>query len=94
MGYLHTLKSQLLLFVLTGLVEVGHTWCCLEDQTEDELKEFEKAALLTGLSQKYLTRLSNPRWLQMPLYARGRKDIWTVDIPVHLLPSSSVPAAN
>ncbi|XP_048093454.1 protein EOLA1 [Alosa alosa] len=80
--------------VVAGLVEVGYTWCCPEDQTEVELKELERAALLTGLSQKYLTRLSNPRWLQQPLYARGHKDVWTVDIPVQLLPSSSLPTAH
>ncbi|KAL2094584.1 hypothetical protein ACEWY4_009303 [Coilia grayii] len=73
--------------IIAGLVDVGDTWCCGEDQTEAELRGFERAALLTGLPQKYLTYLSNPRWLQQPLYARGRKDVWTVDIPSELLPS-------
>ncbi|XP_010893021.1 protein EOLA1 [Esox lucius] len=73
--------------VVAGLVEVGETWCCSDSVPEEDLRELEKAAVLTGLTEKYLTQLSNPRWLKEPLYARGHKDIWTVDIPVQLLPS-------
>ncbi|KAL4648220.1 protein CXorf40A [Arapaima gigas] len=74
--------------VVAGLVDVGETWFCSEDVTEDELRELEKAAVLTGLRGKHLTRVSGPRWLREPLFARGQKDIWMVEIPVHLLPSS------
>ncbi|CDQ73541.1 CX04A protein [Oncorhynchus mykiss] len=74
--------------VVAGLVEVGETWCCSDNVPEEDLREMEKAAVLTGLTEKHLTQLSNPRWLKEPLYARGHKDIWTVDIPVQLLPSA------
>uniref|UniRef100_A0A673ZDY1 Protein CXorf40A-like n=1 Tax=Salmo trutta TaxID=8032 RepID=A0A673ZDY1_SALTR len=67
--------------VVAGLVEVGETWCCSDSVPEEDLREMEKAAVLTGLTEKHLTQLSNPRWLKEPLYARGHKDIWTVDIP-------------
>ncbi|XP_028840670.1 protein CXorf40A [Denticeps clupeoides] len=73
--------------VIAGLVDVGDTWCCPQDLPEKELRELETAALLSGLAQKFLTRLSNPRWLKQPMYARGHKDIWTVNIPVQLLPT-------
>ncbi|XP_036443829.1 protein EOLA1 [Colossoma macropomum] len=73
--------------VVAGLVDVGETWCCAEDLPPEEMKELEKAACLTGLQQKYLTRLSNPRWLTEPLYLRGHKNVWTVNIPERLLPS-------
>ncbi|KAM6969980.1 protein EOLA1 [Aplochiton taeniatus] len=73
--------------VVAGLVDVGVTWQC--SGSEDALTELERAAVLTGLAEKHLTRLSNPRWLDQPLYARGHKDIWNVEIPVELLPSSS-----
>ncbi|XP_051960753.1 protein EOLA1 [Xyrauchen texanus] len=73
--------------VIAGLVDVGKTWCCSEDVPDEEMRELESAACLTGLNQKYLTRLSNPRWLNEPLYSRGHKDVWTIHIPVHLLPS-------
>lgn len=69
-------------------MEVGETWCCSDNVPEKDLRELEKAAVLTGLTEKHLTQLSNPRWLKEPLYARGHKDIWTVDIPVQLLPSA------
>ncbi|XP_072517436.1 protein EOLA1 [Salminus brasiliensis] len=73
--------------VVAGLVDVGETWHCPEDVPLGEMKELEKAACLTGLTQKYLTRLSNPRWLTEPLYLRGHKNVWTVSIPERLLPS-------
>lgn len=72
--------------VVAGLVEVGETWLCSGNEMDDTLQDYERVALLKGLAEKYLTRLSNPRWLQEPLYARGHKDIWTVDIPIELLP--------
>ncbi|KAM7365147.1 hypothetical protein PAMP_012809 [Pampus punctatissimus] len=30
------------------------------------------------LQEKYLSHLSNPRWLKQPLSARGGRDLWTV----------------
>ncbi|KAG9338927.1 hypothetical protein JZ751_024317 [Albula glossodonta] len=73
--------------VVAGVVEVGKTWVCPGSLPREELQALEKEALLTGLEEKHLTRLSCPRWLKEPLYARGRKDIWTVDIPLELLPT-------
>ncbi|XP_066502688.1 protein EOLA1 [Hoplias malabaricus] len=72
--------------VVAGLVDVGETWYCAEDLPLDEVKDLEKAACLTGLQQKYLTRVSNPRWFTEPLFLRGHKNVWTVTIPEHLLP--------
>ncbi|XP_016123093.1 protein CXorf40A [Sinocyclocheilus grahami] len=74
--------------VIAGLVDVGETWCCPEDIPCEEMRELEKAACLTALKMKYLTRLSNPRWFNEPIYSRGHKDVWMVHIPVHLLPSA------
>ncbi|KAK6316690.1 hypothetical protein J4Q44_G00120900 [Coregonus suidteri] len=58
--------------VVAGLVEVGETWCCSDNVPEEDLRKLEKAAVLTGLTEKHLTQLSNPRWLKQPLYARGK----------------------
>ena len=33
-----------------------------------------------------MTALANPRWLLQPVPGRGRKDIFQVDIPQHLIP--------
>ena len=68
-------------------MEVGETWACPDSLPREEMLVLEAAALLTGLEEKHLTRLSFPRWLKEPMYARGHKDIWTVDIPLELLPS-------
>ncbi|KAF4077602.1 hypothetical protein AMELA_G00209940 [Ameiurus melas] len=76
--------------VVAGLVDVGETWLCSEDVPPEQARELEKAACLTGLAQKYLTRLSSPRWLTEPLYSRGHKDIWMIRIPAHLVPSDPV----
>nr|XP_033800391.1 protein CXorf40A-like isoform X2 [Geotrypetes seraphini] len=59
----------------SGLVDIGETWQCSEDLSPEELGELESKALLTGLEQKYLTVVSNPRWLLEPLPTRGAKDI-------------------
>ncbi|KAK5936388.1 hypothetical protein CgunFtcFv8_027756 [Champsocephalus gunnari] len=72
--------------VVAGLVDVGGTWQCPSSLQGAELQELEQAALLIGLQQKHLTRLSNPRWLKAPLSARGGRDLWTVEIPPELLP--------
>ncbi|KAK5873278.1 hypothetical protein PBY51_018331 [Eleginops maclovinus] len=72
--------------VVAGLVDVGGTWECPPTLQGAELQELEQAALLIGLQEKHLTRLSNPRWLKAPLSARGGRDLWTVEIPPELLP--------
>ncbi|XP_067852802.1 protein EOLA1 [Heptranchias perlo] len=72
--------------VIVGLVDVGDTWQCPYDSGPEELRKLEKQAVLRGLEQKYLTTLSNPRWLLEPIPARGHKDVWMVDIPEELIP--------
>lgn len=71
---------------LSGLVEVGQTWQCPASVQGEELEHLERSAVLTGLQQKHLTHLSNPRWLKAPLPVPGGRDLWTVDIPAELLP--------
>ncbi|XP_004417007.1 PREDICTED: protein CXorf40A-like [Odobenus rosmarus divergens] len=73
--------------VIAGLVDVGETLPCPEDLAPDEVVELENRAVLTSLKQKYLTVLSNPRWLLEPIPRKGGKDIFQVAIPEHLLPS-------
>ncbi|KAG8525063.1 Protein CXorf40A, partial [Galemys pyrenaicus] len=70
-----------------GLVDVGETWLCPENVAPAELLELEGQALLSGLGQKYLTALSNPRWLLEPIPRPGGKDVFQVDIPEHLIPA-------
>ncbi|XP_025316590.1 protein EOLA2 isoform X3 [Canis lupus baileyi] len=70
-----------------GLVDVGDTLLCPADLAPEELLELETQAVLTGLEQKYLTALSNPRWLLEPIPGKGGKDVFQVDIPEHLIPS-------
>ncbi|KAM4595598.1 protein EOLA1 [Fundulus diaphanus] len=72
--------------VVAGLVDVGRTWLCPASLPEAELRHLERSAVLIGLQEKHLTHLSNPRWLKEPLKARGSRDLWTVEIPVKLLP--------
>ncbi|XP_005991896.1 EOLA-like protein [Latimeria chalumnae] len=72
--------------VIAGLVDVRETWQCPENLSTAEIQDLENKALLTGLDQKYLTVVSNPRWLVEPIPARGHKDVWTVDIPEELIP--------
>ncbi|KAM9315036.1 protein EOLA1 [Pholidichthys leucotaenia] len=72
--------------VVAGLVDVGETWLCPASLQGAELRELERSAILTGLWEKHLTRLSNPRWLKGPLVARGDRNIFTVEIPAELLP--------
>ncbi|TTE96761.1 Myotubularin-related protein 1 [Bagarius yarrelli] len=76
--------------VVAGLVDVGETWFCSEDVSTEQMSELEKAACLRGLAEKHLTRLSRPRWLTEPLYSRGHKDLWRVQIPARLLPPDPV----
>ncbi|XP_066213348.1 protein EOLA1-like [Saccopteryx leptura] len=62
--------------VIAGLVDVGETSPCPENLTPDEVVELENQAVLTNLKQKYLTALSNPRWLLEPIPWKGGKDIF------------------
>ncbi|XP_062917528.1 protein EOLA1 [Mobula hypostoma] len=71
---------------IVGLVDVGDTWQCPSGSDPEEMKELEKRAVLHELELKYLTTLSNPRWLRKPIPARGHKDVWMVDIPNELIP--------
>ncbi|XP_061588836.1 protein EOLA1-like isoform X1 [Cololabis saira] len=71
---------------LAGVVDVGGTWHCPASLEGQELHELQRSAVLTGLKDKHLTQLSNPRWLSAPLSCRGSRDLWTVDIPAELLP--------
>ncbi|KAB1252917.1 Protein CXorf40A [Camelus dromedarius] len=69
-----------------GLVDVGDTLLCPENLGPEEVVELENRAVLTNLQQKYLTTLSNPRWLLEPVPRRGGKGIFQVDVPKHLIP--------
>ncbi|MGH0147709.1 UNVERIFIED_CONTAM: hypothetical protein FKN15_035352 [Acipenser sinensis] len=73
--------------VIAGLVDIGETWQCPDELSAEEMRDLETKALLNGLEEKYLTLVSNPRWLREPLYSRGRKDVWTIEIPERLIPS-------
>ncbi|XP_022075699.1 protein EOLA1 [Acanthochromis polyacanthus] len=72
--------------VVAGLVDVGRTWLCPASLQGEELSQLERAAVLIGLQEKHLTHLSNPRWLKEPLSVRGGRDLFSVEIPAHLLP--------
>ncbi|XP_030160774.1 protein EOLA1 [Lynx canadensis] len=72
--------------VIAGLVDIGETVQCPEDLAPEEVVALENQAVLTSLKQKYLTVLSNPRWLLEPIPRKGGKDIFQVDIPEHLMP--------
>ncbi|XP_029353118.1 uncharacterized protein CXorf40 homolog isoform X2 [Echeneis naucrates] len=76
--------------VVAGLVDVGKTWLCSASTQQDELQQLEQAAILIGLQEKHLTRLSNPRWLKQPLSTRGGRDLWSVEIPAELLPGRHI----
>uniref|UniRef100_K7G3D3 Protein CXorf40A n=2 Tax=Pelodiscus sinensis TaxID=13735 RepID=K7G3D3_PELSI len=72
--------------VIAGLVDIGETSRYPENLSPEKILELENQAVLTSLEQKYLTVISNPRWLLEPIPARGGKDIWKVDIPKELIP--------
>nr|XP_046233934.1 protein EOLA1 [Scatophagus argus]XP_046233943.1 protein EOLA1 [Scatophagus argus]XP_046233951.1 protein EOLA1 [Scatophagus argus] len=72
--------------VVAGLVDVGGTWLCPASLQGEELEHLEQSTVLIGLQEKYLTHLSNPRWLKEPLSVHGGRDLWTVQIPNELLP--------
>uniref|UniRef100_A0A5F5PJU6 Uncharacterized protein n=1 Tax=Equus caballus TaxID=9796 RepID=A0A5F5PJU6_HORSE len=69
--------------VITRLVDIGETLQCPDP---DEVVELANQAVLTNLKQKFLTVLSNPRWLLEPIPRKGRKDVFQVDLPEHLIP--------
>ncbi|XP_056347798.1 protein EOLA1-like [Oenanthe melanoleuca] len=73
--------------VIAGLIDVGETSLYPENLPPEEILELENKAVLSNLEQKYLTVVSNPRWLLEPIPARGRKGVWQVDIPQELIPS-------
>uniref|UniRef100_A0A8I5TT00 Endothelium and lymphocyte associated ASCH domain 2 n=1 Tax=Pongo abelii TaxID=9601 RepID=A0A8I5TT00_PONAB len=62
--------------VIAGLVDIGETLQCPEDLTPDEVVELENQAVLTNLKQKYLTVISNPRWLLEPIPRKGGRDVF------------------
>uniref|UniRef100_A0A8C5TX01 CX04A protein n=1 Tax=Malurus cyaneus samueli TaxID=2593467 RepID=A0A8C5TX01_9PASS len=72
---------------LQGLIDVGETSLYPENLPPEEILELENKAVLSNLEQKYLTVVSNPRWLLEPIPARGRTGVWQVDIPEELIPS-------
>ncbi|KAM8965984.1 protein CXorf40A [Sarcophilus harrisii] len=73
--------------VIAGLVDIGETLQCPGNLTPEKLMNLENKAVLIDLKQKYLTTLSNPRWLLKPILAKGGKDIFQVEIPKELIPS-------
>ncbi|XP_070616049.1 protein EOLA1-like [Erythrolamprus reginae] len=72
--------------VIAGLIDIGETFQCAGHLPPEDILELENKAVLQDLEGKYLTVISNPRWLQSAIPARGHKDIWEVDIPTELIP--------
>lgn len=72
-------------------MDVGETWQCPAQLQEEELNELERAAVLTGLQEKHLTYLTNPRWLKEPIRMRGGRDLWRTEIDMELLPDEPRP---
>ncbi|XP_043830269.1 protein EOLA1-like [Dromiciops gliroides] len=72
--------------VIAGLVDIGETLQCPRNLAPEKMVDLENNAVLTDLRQKYLTTLSNPRWLLKPVLAKGGKDIFQVKIPRELIP--------
>ncbi|NWI63398.1 CX04A protein, partial [Todus mexicanus] len=73
--------------VIAGLIDIGETSLYPENLPAEKILELEDKAVLRNLEQKYLTVVSNPRWLLEPIPARGRRGMWQVDIPEELIPS-------
>ncbi|KAK9393595.1 protein CXorf40A-like [Crotalus adamanteus] len=73
--------------VIAGLIDVGETFKCVDCLPPEDILLLENKALLRGLEGKYLTEISNPRWLRRSIPARGHKDMWEVNIPEDLIPS-------
>nr|XP_009510892.1 PREDICTED: uncharacterized protein CXorf40 homolog [Phalacrocorax carbo] len=75
--------------VIAGLIDIGETSLYPENLPPENTLELENKAVLSNLEQKYLTVVSNPRWLLEPIPARGRQGVWQVDIPEELIPSEA-----
>ncbi|NXO04458.1 CX04A protein, partial [Rhinopomastus cyanomelas] len=73
--------------VIAGLIDIGETSPYPENLPSEKILELENKAVLSNLEQKYLTVVSNPRWLLEPIPARGARGMWQVDIPEELIPS-------
>ncbi|NWU98581.1 CX04A protein, partial [Upupa epops] len=73
--------------VIAGLIDIGETLLCPENLPSEKILELENKAVLSNVEQKYLTVVSNPRWLLEPIPARGARGVWQVDIPEELIPS-------
>ncbi|KAM3910585.1 protein EOLA1-like [Leptodactylus fuscus] len=74
--------------VIAGLIDIGVTWQHVEATIPaEEVTELENKALLTEMDGKYLTLISNPRWLLEPIPAKGGKDVWQVIIPDYFIPT-------
>ncbi|XP_054575601.1 protein EOLA1-like [Eptesicus fuscus] len=54
------------------LLDIGATLQCPENVAPEEDVELEKQAVLTNMKQKYLTALSNPRWLLERIPRKGQ----------------------
>jgi len=78
-----------ILFYNTGLVDIGETSLYPENLPPEKILELENKAVLSNLEQKYLTVVSNPRWLLEPIPARGGRGVWQVDIPEELIPAEA-----
>ncbi|KAH0630833.1 hypothetical protein JD844_004121 [Phrynosoma platyrhinos] len=76
--------------VIAGLIDIGETSLCPTHLPPEDMSVLENKAILSGLEQKYLTVISNARWLLEPIPARGHKDVWQVDIPEELIPSMEI----
>ncbi|XP_025935524.1 protein CXorf40A-like isoform X2 [Apteryx rowi] len=61
--------------VVAGLIDIGETSLYPENLPPEKVLELENKAVLSNLEQKYLTVVSNPRWLLEPIPARGSRGI-------------------
>ncbi|XP_026704689.1 protein CXorf40A-like [Athene cunicularia] len=73
--------------VIAGLIDIGETSLFPENLPPEKVLDLETKAVLSNLEQRYLTVVSNPRWLLEPIPARGARGVWQVDIPEELIPS-------
>uniref|UniRef100_A0A2D4G3B5 ASCH domain-containing protein n=1 Tax=Micrurus corallinus TaxID=54390 RepID=A0A2D4G3B5_MICCO len=73
--------------VIAGLIDIGETFQYADRLPPEDVVQLENKALLRDLEGKYLTVISNARWLRRAIPARGHKDIWEVDIPEDLIPT-------
>lgn len=69
-----------------GVVDVGETWKWNDQVADDERRRLENAAVLRPLTDKYLTELANPHWLDDSVdIMRGQNRVFEVHVPLHLL---------